>query len=73
MNTEEQQIADDWPADAVPLDRIEAKVENQWPGTIKPYRGFATRADYDEAIRQIHQHGGYRVEYTDHGVRTVPR
>lgn len=63
----------DWPPDAVPPTPVEVAVESRWPGTIKPYRGFVDRANYDEALAQIDRYGGYIAEWTDNGTRTRPR
>lgn len=64
---------DGWPNDAVLMDYREAAVEERWPGTIKPYRGFGTREDYDEAVRQLEVYGNYSVIKTDDGMMVVPR
>ena len=61
----------DWPDDAVPPTTQEVAIENEWPGTIKPYRGFADRDNYDKAMNQLHKRGGYRVEMTAAGCVVV--
>lgn len=63
----------DWPEDAVPATALEVRIECWRPGTIKPYRGFKDRANYDKAMDQLLRRGGYRVESTDAGAVVVSR